>query len=390
MWQHTDNSLPMENHKSATLNLPISIKNAYSQREAAPFAHLQMEMKHMNNSKIHPAIQLSNKCPAFVKPAGYHLPLRLFRLMAVILALTLGSGCDSGSSDKTSSRVTNPGTPPPWNPNIPAPTPQPIPDETLPRNDQELNVIAAFPGPGEPRVALISPITIEFDDALISGIDLATALTIRSSDNKSVDGTISQPDLDRLVFHPKDLWNPKTTYTIQVNPALMSARGLKVNAQLRWQFITAADVYTTPQRVIDECMSELDEEMLAAVNQARSTARSCGSKAQPAVAKLTWNCLLQEAAIIHSDDMAAHNFFEHIGSDGSRVSDRVTRTGYNWHYVGENLAGNVSTVTQAMSGLLNSPGHCENIMSKNFTEFGFGFARSGNRTYWTQVFATHF
>jgi uncharacterized protein YkwD len=162
------------------------------------------------------------------------------------------------------------------------------------------------------------------------------------------------------------------------------------SATISWQFSTVADVYTTPQVVIDECMSDLDVEMLAAVNQARTTARNCGENPRPAVGKLVWNCRLQQAAISHSEDMASTNFFGHTGSDGSNVADRISRTGYLWSRAGENLAAGHKTVTRVMEDLLASPGHCENIMSPHYTEFGFGF-RSNNDTdyvrYWTQNFA---
>src|SRR5690606_19113896 len=126
---------------------------------------------------------------------------------------------------------------------------------------------------------------------------------------------------------------------------------------------TVADVYITPQRVIDECMSDLDVEMLAAVNQARILARNCGENYRPAVGKLAWNCQLQQAAITHSEDMAANDFFDHTGSDGSSVGDRITRTGYLWSRAGENLAAGQRTVAVVMDGLLKSPGHCDNIMA---------------------------
>ena len=136
------------------------------------------------------------------------------------------------------------------------------------------------------------------------------------------------------------------------------------------------------------------QEMLDQVNEARSNSRMCGGNNMPAVAKLSWNCQLQNAAQRHSGDMLKNNFFNHTGSDGLSVGDRTTASGYSWSRVGENIAANQTTITQVMTGWLKSPGHCSNIMSAGFTEFGSALATASAATntsdyshYWTQVFA---
>lgn len=313
-------------------------------------------------------------------------PLLSGCFLAMILALS--TGCDR-SDTKDSSTSSHTGSPYPPTPDNTPPAPEPVEPDTLPHDPDGLNVAAAFPGPGEPRVALVSSITVEFDADLMQGLDLANTISVQAPTGE-VAGSITQTAPDTLVFRPHNLWSAATVYSIAVDPDVMSADGSSATAGIGWQFTTVADVYTTPQAVIDACMSDLDVEMLAAVNQARVVARNCGSAARPAVGKLVWNCRLQQAAITHSEDMATHDFFEHAGSDGSSASDRVSRTGYAWSYVGENLAAGQRTVTEVINGLLDSPGHCDNIMSPHFTEFGFGY-RFNNDTYykryWTQNFA---
>ncbi len=137
-------------------------------------------------------------------------------------------------------------------------------------------------------------------------------------------------------------------------------------------------------------ITQQQEHMLALINQARSEARSCGDTDYQAVPPLTWNCQLRDAAIAHNNDMIAHNFFAHTGSDGLRAGDRITATGYNWRYYGENLAAGYVQPEDALAGLLDSPGHCKNIMSPNVTEFGSyrEFAENLDyQSYWTHVFA---
>ena len=266
-------------------------------------------------------------------------------------------------------------------------TVKPKPTDTLPPEQGKLNVVAAFPGPEEPRVALTSAVVVTFDDALIAGLTLDNLIVVKANGAK-IDGKVSLKDVDTLMFRATRLLNPDTIYTIQLSDALMSADGLSIGVN-EWQFTTVGDVFTTPQYIIDMCMSELDIEMLAAVNAARVQARKCGDEDKPAVGKLTWNCQLQASALTHSTDMATHDFFDHTGSDGSTVGKRVTIAGYMYEYAGENLAAGQRNVTEAMAGLLKSPSHCENLMSVHYKEFGSALVINPDtvyKRYWTQNF----
>lgn len=129
--------------------------------------------------------------------------------------------------------------------------------------------------------------------------------------------------------------------------------------------------------------------MLNAVNNARATARQCGSVSMAVAPRLRWSPTLAQAAMHHSRDQAARNELSHNGSDGSRVNERVTRAGYTWRAVGENVytASWHASASEAVASWLTSPGHCKNIMSPDFTELGAGLADEGKARYWTQVFA---
>ena len=146
--------------------------------------------------------------------------------------------------------------------------------------------------------------------------------------------------------------------------------------------LTNAMLGNTSQSSIDDCMDQKDVDMLTAVNQARASAPVCGTP----VPALKWNCQLQNAAIRHSEDMDANGYPTdgHTGSDGSIPSQRVTDAGYNWRSVGENVARGHNSIDVVIQAWLYSPGHCSNIMSSNFTEFG----SSEINFYWTQVFGS--
>ncbi|MFC3460831.1 CAP domain-containing protein [Massilia haematophila] len=136
---------------------------------------------------------------------------------------------------------------------------------------------------------------------------------------------------------------------------------------------------------------EVGRTILALVNEARATARYCGSRYFQPARPLAWNEALAQAAREHSSDMAAHRRFSHRGSDDSEVAQRATRVGYRWRHIGENIAAGQTSAQEAVAGWLESPGHCANLMNPDFSEMGAGYAISRARmpgfAYWTQVFA---
>ena len=99
---------------------------------------------------------------------------------------------------------------------------------------------------------------------------------------------------------------------------------------------------------------------------------------------LTMNEDLQNAAQAHAKDLQRHSYFSHIDRDGGSVKERVKATGYpritidtcncrrlKTHY-GESLAKGQWSVDEVMTGWMGSPGHRENILSRDFTELGVG------------------
>ncbi len=137
--------------------------------------------------------------------------------------------------------------------------------------------------------------------------------------------------------------------------------------------------------------SDVSARALELVNAARSKARRCGSTAYPAAPALTRSPLLERAALAHAQDMARHGFLEHIGSDGSRPATRVSRTGYQWRNVAENIAAGAPDVESVVEDWIGSPGHCANLMDRRFTEMGIAFVvneKSAAQIYWAQVFGT--
>ena len=133
-----------------------------------------------------------------------------------------------------------------------------------------------------------------------------------------------------------------------------------------------------------------DQRVLALVNDARSRSRRCGAREFGPAAPLRWNERLAQAAAQHARDMAAHAVLDHKGHDGSTPAQRVTRTGYPWRSVGENVAAGQPSPDDVVADWLASPGHCANIMEPAFTDMAVAFAvdlKTQQAVYWAQEFA---
>lgn len=136
-------------------------------------------------------------------------------------------------------------------------------------------------------------------------------------------------------------------------------------------------------------ITQLEQDLVDAHNRARSTARECGGQYYDAAGPLTWSCELNRAAYLHSKDMADNDYFDHTNLAGESPSKRATDQGYNYSYVGENIAAGQRDMESAMQGWLSSPGHCANIMNPNYAELGASLAENSNsryRLYWTAMF----
>ena len=94
---------------------------------------------------------------------------------------------------------------------------------------------------------------------------------------------------------------------------------------------------------------------------------------------------LATAAQRHADDMRDNAFFDHTGSDGTTVGDRVTAAGYTWATVGENIAVVQQSETEVMTDWTNSPGHHANNINPAFEDFALARAGTGANLYWVLV-----
>ena len=136
--------------------------------------------------------------------------------------------------------------------------------------------------------------------------------------------------------------------------------------------------------------SSFESAMATAINQARSTGRNCGNEFFPAVASLSLDEKLNQAARTHTRDMANNDYLGHQGTDGSSPWDRVQDAGYQARTAGENVAAGYRSIEAVMEGWLESDGHCANIMNGSYRDVGVAMVEAPGTqygVYWTQVFA---
>lgn len=113
--------------------------------------------------------------------------------------------------------------------------------------------------------------------------------------------------------------------------------------------------------------SSAEQELYRLVNQER---RSRG------LGELKWSDDLTDVARVHSKDMWQRQFFAHVNPSGQTPFDRIDAYGINYIAAGENLAL-APTTPIAHQGLMDSPGHRENILNQNYGTIGIGAVRNG-------------
>jgi len=102
-------------------------------------------------------------------------------------------------------------------------------------------------------------------------------------------------------------------------------------------------------------------------------------RAERGLPTLRTNKRLRKAAVGHSRDMVANDYFEHTTPSGATMVDRILRAHYvradrGWS-LGENLAwgtGTYATPRGAVDAWMNSEGHRENILRRAYREVGIG------------------
>ena len=114
------------------------------------------------------------------------------------------------------------------------------------------------------------------------------------------------------------------------------------------------------------------------------------NRAASNISQLTVSPILEKAAQMKADDMAAKSYFAHNTPDGKTPWYWFDKAGYKYIYAGENLAVNFEDSADVETAWMNSPGHFLNIMNPKFTEIGIatstGIYKSRQAVFVVQLF----
>ena len=136
-------------------------------------------------------------------------------------------------------------------------------------------------------------------------------------------------------------------------------------------WIAMAEPFRPPAR---QDLGATSRRVLELTNQARANPRRCGRTPFAPAPPLVLDTTLGNVALAYAREMAAFGYMDHTGRDGSSPQARITRSGYRWSEVGENLASGIMTPEEVVAGWLQSPGHCANLMAPAFRQAGVAFA----------------
>ena len=104
---------------------------------------------------------------------------------------------------------------------------------------------------------------------------------------------------------------------------------------------------------------------------------------------LSWDKRVKVTAQDHSADMAVNQYFNHTNLEGESPFDRMEDDKINFRMAGENLAAGQNSSIFAHEGLMNSIGHRENKLQKDFESLGVGVAfDEENKPYYTENYLT--
>lgn len=94
------------------------------------------------------------------------------------------------------------------------------------------------------------------------------------------------------------------------------------------------------------------------------------------VTPLSVSPLLTKAAINKAHDMATRGYWSHTTPEGEPFWAFANKQGYDWKYLGENLAADFDTAEAATNAWLKSPPHRKNILNQNYQEIGVGVSKN--------------
>ena len=190
---------------------------------------------------------------------------------------------------------------------------------------------------------------------------------------------------EAVTVNPSSRWNPQFRYNV-INPSGSNSPGSGSKSPSQpVNSLPPGSSNPSPgpgngSVSISSTMNSDEQAIVDAVNQVR---------AQNGLAPLQVNGQLVQMAHLQANNMATYNTMSHTIAAAPQpgLTDRASYIGYNYSWLGENIAFNYSDTGSVMNAWMNSPGHRANILDANYTQIGVGISfDSTGRPYFSQVF----
>ena len=114
-------------------------------------------------------------------------------------------------------------------------------------------------------------------------------------------------------------------------------------------------------------------------------------RAKMGLSSVRYSDKLNKASQLHAEDMARAGDASHTGTDGSAHGDRVQRQAYYFTIAAENVASGQKSWEKVFAAWQKSPGHNENLLRPDVTDFGLALVYdpdSAYQTYWAMLVAS--
>jgi len=176
-----------------------------------------------------------------------------------------------------------------------------------------------------------------------------------------------------------------TTYTVQPGDSLWKIAvryqvGISEIIQANPQFKNPNLIYPGQKvniPILDDVKS-IENEVVRLTNAERA------KYGLPAL-QLDWE--LARVARYKSADMRDKNYFSHNSPTYGSPFTMMRNFGISYRTAAENIAAGQRTPQEVVRSWMNSPGHRANILKRDITHIGVGYARGGSYGhYWTQMF----
>jgi hypothetical protein len=145
------------------------------------------------------------------------------------------------------------------------------------------------------------------------------------------------------------------------------------------------------ERVRDLAVGDPTPNLVASVLPGAVISLTNEERGEEGLGSLKASALLNQAAQLKANDMAAKSYYAHVSPDGTIPPAWLNKVGYKYQIMGENLVIDRTSSEQVVSAWMGSEAHRENILNPQFTEIGIGIAygryKEQDTTYVVQMLA---